>query len=96
MRPDWLFVDFDRTLCSTRGGSPLNGNHSIDDELVALCSQMAAGRAQVVTRNAHVEDIRIFLAARGLPGVAVHRVGRPRSKAELVAAVALRLSFLAS
>ena len=52
-----LFVDFDRTLCSTKGGNPLLGHPSIDDELKSLCAQMA-GRAHVVTRNQHVDEIR--------------------------------------
>ena len=78
-----LFFDWDRTLCSTRGGSPLSGNHSIDDEMVGVCAQMA-GRVHVITRNVHTEQIREFLAMKGLPDVPVHRVGRPRSKAEII------------
>ena len=79
-----LFVDFDRTLCSTRGGSPLHGYHSIDEDLVAVCSQLGEGAAAVVTRNVHVDEIRQFLSAKGLAGVPVHRVPKPRSKAEVV------------
>ena len=78
-----LFVDFDRTLCSTKGGNPLLGHPSIDDELKSLCAQMA-GRAHVVTRNQHVDGIRQFLAANGLPGLPVHRVPPSRSKAAVV------------
>ena len=37
--PPTLYVDFDRTLCSTRGGSPLKGNHSIDEELLGARAQ---------------------------------------------------------
>ena len=83
LQPACLFLDFDRTLCSTRGGSPLKGTHSVDEELVALCSQLA-GRVHVVTRNAHVEDICTFLAAKGLPDVPVHRVPKPLAKAQVV------------
>ena len=87
LRPEWLCVDFDRTLCSTRGGSPLRGNHSIDEELVGVMSQYVdAGRVHVVTRNTHVDEIRQFLDDKGLRGVPVHRVARPRSKAEIVCA----------
>ena len=43
-----------------------------------------AGRAHVVTRNAHVDDIRAFLAAHGLEDLPVHRVKRPASKAVVV------------
>ena len=83
LRPACLFLDFDRTLCSTRGGSPLRGQQSIDEELLGLCAQMA-GRVHVVTRNAHVDDIRTFLASLGLPSLPVHRVPRPRSKADVI------------
>ena len=85
-----LIVDFDRTLCSTRGGSPLNGHHSIDEELLSVISQFVGEKGnaavQVVTRNAHVDDIKTFLARSGLGDVGVTRIARPRSKAEVVAA----------
>jgi hypothetical protein len=45
---------------------------------------MGARRVHVVTRNAHTDDIRAYLCARGLHSVRVHRVARPRSKAEIV------------
>ena len=48
-----------------------------------VCAQLA-GRAHVVTRNAHVAEIEAFLAQHGLGSVPVHRVARPRSKAEVV------------
>ena len=83
VQPSCLFVDFDRTLCSTRGGSPLKGSHSVDDDLLALCAQMD-GRVHIVTRNAHVDDIRLFLAERGLPSVPIHRVSKAISKASVV------------
>ena len=54
-----------------------------------------AGRVHVVTRNAHVEDIRTFLAARGLGGLPVHRVGRPLSKSEVVCDPALMAEWTA-
>ena len=54
---------------------------------MSACSPyVASGRAHVVTRNAHVDEIRTFLAQQGLGGVTVHRVPRPRSKAEVVGA----------
>jgi len=35
-----LFLDFERSLCSTKaGGSPLQGSHSLDADLVALAHQ---------------------------------------------------------
>jgi hypothetical protein len=86
LQPENVYIDFDRTLCSTRGGSPLKGAHSIDEELVGVMSQIGQERAFVVTRNAHVDDIRTFLAQRGLERVEVVRVARPASKAVIVAA----------
>ena len=45
-----LFMDFDRTLCTTKtGSSPLNGRHALDPELMGLaCSHP---NVHVVTRN---------------------------------------------
>ena len=80
LQPAHVFLDFDRTLCSTKGGSPLTGTHSVDDDLLELCATMA-GRAHVVTRNAHVDDIRVFLAQKGVVDVPVHRVSKACSKA---------------
>ena len=83
LQPLRLFVDFDHTLCSTRGGSPLHGSHTVDDDLVSLISQLE-GRVHIVTRNVHVDGIRSFLDGIGLTHVPVHRVPKPRSKAEVV------------
>ena len=85
LRPTALLLDFDRTLCSTKGGgSPLRGNHTVDEELLALIAQMGPGRAAIVTRNPHVDDIATYLSARGLGHVPVHRVAPRASKAEAV------------
>ena len=74
-----LFVDFDRTLCTTKsGGSPLQGSHSLDAELVALAAQLPT---HVVTRNSHADEIRAFLAQRGMRVAGVHVVPRKESKA---------------
>jgi hypothetical protein len=85
-----LCVDFDRTLASTRtGGSPLVGAHSTDFELLSLlCSPPAGlGRLAVVTRNAHVAEIRTFLRARGVPeSVLVLHVGKGVRKSAVMAA----------
>lgn len=58
-----LFLDFDRTLCTTKGGGAPTEKHSLDAELVALATQHST---RVVTRNSHQVDIEAFLAARGL------------------------------
>ena len=85
LRPAALLLDFDRTLCSTKGGgSPLRGNHTVDEELLALIAQLGPGRAAIVTRNPHVDDIATYLSARGLGHVPVHRVAPRASKAEVV------------
>ena len=74
-----LFVDFDRTLCTTKSGSsPLHGTHSLDAELVALAAQLPT---HVVTRNSHADEIRAFLSQRGVRVAGVHVVPRKESKA---------------
>lgn len=50
-QPVAIYLDFDRTLCTTRGGgSPLIGNHSLDPGLTSVLS-CAPETATVVTRN---------------------------------------------
>ena len=59
--PHVVFIDFDRTLCTTKSGSsPLRGSHSLDRELWGL---VRGGRwdGRVVTRNSHVDDIKTFM-----------------------------------
>ena len=85
LRPAALLLDFDRSLCSTKGGgSPLRGNHTVDEELLALLAQMGPGRVAIVTRNPHVDDIAAYLGARGLGHLPVHRVPPRTSKADVV------------
>lgn len=75
LNPSVIFLDFDRTLCSTKhGGSPLTGNHSIDPDLAAVASSHP--NVHVVTRNSHGAEIRSFLSARGLEVAGVHVVGK--------------------
>ena len=57
---------------------PINGVHSIDDELAALASQF---ESHVVTRNSHRSEIELFLKARSLSVEAVHVVTKGTSKA---------------
>eukprot|EP00439_Symbiodinium_sp_Y106_P024433 s7257_g2.t7 len=64
-QPDVIFLDFDRTLCTTKAGaSPLSGNHSLDSDLVALCGMHP--RVYIVTRNSRSEDIAFFLRQHGI------------------------------
>ena len=92
LRPALLFVDFDRTLCATRGGAAPTEAHAADAELLRLARRSArataAPRVSVVTRNAHRAAIRAWLDARGAPAVAVHCVGRKHgtTKADVILA----------
>ena len=72
LEPEVLFLDFDRTLATTRsGGSPLDGVHALDVELADL---MAAGvPTWVVTRNRHVVEIGAFLKSKGVHAAGVSR-----------------------
>ncbi|CAE8663212.1 unnamed protein product, partial [Polarella glacialis] len=46
------------------GASPLEGNHSLDTDLVSVCS--SHGRVRIVTRNSRREDIAEFLGRHGV------------------------------
>ena len=79
-RPTHLFLDFDRTLCSTRGGAnPLVGSHTVDTELQAAASAMSDA-THVLTRNRHTREIAAFLGERGVPIVGVHSTPAGASK----------------
>eukprot|EP00929_Paragymnodinium_shiwhaense_P062012 TRINITY_DN30961_c0_g1_i1.p1 TRINITY_DN30961_c0_g1~~TRINITY_DN30961_c0_g1_i1.p1 ORF type:complete len:565 (+),score=72.67 TRINITY_DN30961_c0_g1_i1:102-1697(+) len=84
-RPARVFLDFDRTLATTRsGGQPFVGKHNVDQELLSLFWK-CPGACAIVTRNPHVAEIRAFLASHGGPEDAVvHSLKRPRSKAEFI------------
>jgi len=85
LTPAIVFLDFDRTLATTKaGGSPLEGNHSVDSDLAAVCS--GHSRVQVITRNSRKEDIEKFLAMKGCPVSKVRSVKREglRTKAEAI------------
>jgi hypothetical protein len=83
--PRAVFVDFDRTLCSTKGGrSPLLGLHTLDSELAGLAATFPV---HVVTRNPHRAEIESFLAARGVAVAGVHVVPKRVSKAEVMVAL---------
>ena len=57
LQPGHIFLDFDRTLATTRGGgSPLQGKHRADPELLGLFSTFR-GRVHVVTRNSYREEV---------------------------------------
>ena len=81
--PLHLFLDFDRSLASTRGGgSPLQGTHSVDPELAGLA---ALHPTHVITRNSHAAEIATFLELQGVPvqGVVVVRKGESKATAML-------------
>ena len=80
--PVILFLDFDRSLSSTRsGGSPAQGSHSVDAELAALAGQHTT---HIVTRNRHASEIATFLRAHGVQVAGVHVVPRGTSKASAI------------
>ena len=59
--PHVVFIDFDRTLCTTKSGaSPARGSHRLDPELWNVATGLRDVR--VVTRNSHVDDIGAFMA----------------------------------
>uniref|UniRef100_A0A7S0GIP6 Uncharacterized protein n=1 Tax=Proboscia inermis TaxID=420281 RepID=A0A7S0GIP6_9STRA len=106
IRPNFLLLDFDRTLASTKsGGSPLPKKtarsrikedymHSIDSELkIAVFAQQAFGESHVVTRNSHKKEIEDFLRMHGLSDLAanVHVVPKKMAKGAFI-----RENFLAS
>jgi len=85
LRPAAVFLDFDRTLCTTKAGaSPLQGQHSVDPDLAAVCR--GYGHVQIVTRNSRQEDIEAFLKEKDVPVCRVHSVKRmgAKSKAEII------------
>lgn len=89
-RPAAVFLDFDRTLCSTRtGGSPLIGSHSLDAELISVA---AVHPTHVLTRNQHANEIRTFLSARGFRLAGLCVTAKKESKAKYVEEVLARAS----
>ena len=88
--PPLLFLDFDRTLCSTRSGaSPLKGKgvHALDPALRSLIASRAA-QCHIVTRNSNVDDIATFLARQGLPPLGgLHHVGKGKPKTDTILSI---------
>jgi len=85
LKPAVVFMDFDRTLATTKaGGSPLQGNHSVDPELAAICA--SHNHVQVVTRSSQKEDIEKFLADKAVPVQCVRSLRREgkRDKAQVI------------
>jgi len=76
-----LFLDFDRTLATTRsGGSPLQGAHAVDPELAEVAASVPM--TWVITRNRHVDEITSFLVAKGVRVAGVTHVRKGQSKAD--------------
>lgn len=94
LKPEIIYLDWDRTFCSTRGGgSPLNGAHTLDAELLALvhdrlatASIGGASPVHIVTRNSYRDDIVEFLRRHGLGTreVPIHTVKKGQSKADTI------------
>lgn len=79
-----IFVVMCLQVCTTRtGGSPLQGNHSVDPDLFSILCRYA-DRAHIVTRNSYRDDIKQYLHSKGLHDVPVHSVKKHESKASVV------------
>merc|ERR1712232_502079 len=93
LQPAAIFLDFDRTLATTKAGaSPLEGNHSVDADLAAVCGDHDC--VHIVTRNSRKEDIDKFLEAKEV-SVAAVRCLKPegrRNKAEIIGDIMASLS----
>jgi hypothetical protein len=96
LRPAVIYLDWDRTFCSTRGGgSPLKGQHTLDQELLALVHDRVSDNAgavaqkrtvHVVTRNSYRDDIVAFLEQHGLgrEDIPIHTVTKGQSKVDVI------------
>ena len=94
LQPAFIFLDWDRTFCSTRGGgSPLNGQHTLDQELLALVHDRVSDSpvahqptVHIVTRNSYRDDILTFLGQYGLSreDIPIHTVTKGQSKADVI------------
>ena len=85
LSPAAVFLDFDRTLCSTRrGGSPLDGNHTVDPDLASVCASHPF--VKVVTRSSRKDDIETFLNSKGvrIAGVRSLKLENFQSKSEVI------------
>ena len=86
-RPSKLFLDFDLTLCTTRGGAnPLIGDHTVDADLQAAADAMGGAATHVLTRNRHTAQIATFLEERGVRIAGVHTTPSGTSKADYMRA----------
>lgn len=88
LRPDVVFLDFDRTLATTKSGaSPLSGNHSVDPDLAGVCASHE--QVHIVTRSSRKADIHEFLSTKGVKVYCVHsvKVDGWQNKAEVINAV---------
>ena len=87
-KPAQLFLDFDLTLCSTKGGAnPLKGHHRLDPELHAAVIAVGDDATHVVTRNRHAAEIRAFLEAHGVSVAKVHTTPAGASKWDAISDV---------
>ena len=84
--PDLTYLDWDRTVCTTRSGaSPLKGTHAVDPDLLSMICSRPKGSVHIVTRNSYRDDIKTFMARAGLPDdIPVHTVKKHQSKAEVI------------
>ena len=80
-----VFLDFDRTFCSTKNGAdPLVGSHKLDSDLLGVACNTALARVHILTRNSHTASIQEILRRHGVP-TDVSVISVPRgSKGEVI------------
>ena len=83
-KPDIIFLDFDRTLATTRGGgSPLQGTHSVDTDLAGMIATHP--NVHIVTRNSNKADIAAFLKQEQVAVKHIHSVKKEgKSKSDVI------------
>lgn len=76
LQPQIIFIDFDRTLCSTRSGcQPVIGKHGINPGLFSVLVSHPC--VHILTRQnfTHEPILRRFLAARTIHNINLHCLG---------------------
>ena len=88
-----IFLDWVRTLCSTRGGaSPLSGSrpHTLNPDLRTLLCTVPQ-RCRIVTRSTRRDDIITFLGQHGVPAIPITTVSKNVPKSSIVCSSEYRL-----
>ena len=86
-KPHVVFLDFDRTLATARGGgSPLQGARSVDAVLAAMIASHS--NVHIVTRNSNKDAIATFLKREQISVQRIHSVKQEgKSKSDVICAM---------